>query len=573
MNFTIDDIMKALKSLTRSKLADNPNWKTEAQGHLVDLQSEGGSVYRFLPVEQQDGRVVRQALELAVERIDKLKRPEGVALRMWVERLGEAAKRLETIHADYDLPIPQILGAIKNRTARAISIWGVYEQVCYFLEVQTMKTGRYHYVVDVFLEGGAEEEIEMDGMEDMDDEDGEELEVERKVGVVALVTVDNIPHVARFEVEGNEVVFKEMTPLDLGKSTQQRTYHVEQPDGRYRFVRIAAASVLNRVNEIDSSSLFSNIQRRWEDAGKPELTLDFHHMGEKARLGGIDFVASHENTLVVSWLFDNTPYGQAAERTLLESPDYWGLSIEFQPLDGELVYIDDQSVPVYTDGYLVRTALCAETKAASYFTGVRRMNMAIKDDLQALLKDEQLVDDFLSNLQRVNEAVVKSGKYRTAVTDTQAGEQEADTESAQTQAEAVADVATPELELTDELLDVVVERLASNATLQAAITDAVAQATAQVLRTVEEKQQAAIGELNGKVATITTAVEAIGRAEAEKKQEWLADIPTRQTAAQRVSYRPSATTLATAQDTPKQNGNYAEQANKALQGIPVPAGY
>ena len=182
------------------------------------------------------------------------------------------------------------------------------------------------------------------------------------------------------------------------------------------------------------------------------------------------------------------------------------------------------------------------------------------------------MDDFLSNLQRVNEAVVESGKYRTAVTDTQAEEQGTATESAQTQTEAVADVATPELELTDELLDVVVERLANSATLQAAIADAVAQATAQVLRTVEEKQQAAIDGLNGKVATITTAVEAIGRAEAEKKQEWLADIPMRQTAAQRVSYRPSATT-ATAQDTPKQNGNYAEQANKALQGIPVPVGY
>lgn len=367
-----------------SMVVDVPEWDGKGSGYLIDTEIPDGRLMQY-PLTI-DGKVVRQALvhttDKLVERMAELKEGDVLA-NAYTQAVGE----LVNVYGICDMQVPPKLLAIHANVSRATSVNAIYWSVYDLLQVKSMQMGQLYDLADL---------VEDDGR------------------LVAIYSIEGVYHTAEVITDGANVTLGEAVALDLGGATNTRTFSVTDTDGRVRFVSISATSSLNRDGEIDSSSLFSNIERRWHEGGDPELTLDFHHFGEKARLGSVDYVKAEKNTLVISWKLDDTAVGRAAEASVLADPNYWGHSIEYYPLANEVDWVNDKPVLVYHDGFLVRVALCAENKGASLFTKVvtRSVNMSIKQDLEKLLGgDTALVERFLTELEKTNKAV-ESTVYR-----------------------------------------------------------------------------------------------------------------------------------------------------------------
>lgn len=164
---------------------------------------------------------------------------------------------------------------------------------------------------------------------------------------------------------------------EVFKPVQQSRFTVKrQKDGRYRFVGVAATSVLNRVAEIDSTTLFDSFVEDVEETGNwPRV--DFYHLGryneDAWEFGTVDFHAREGFCYVVSGLFDEDhPLATAAIRAYEEDPEKWGFSIEFYAFgEPEVIVVEPEvRVPVYTKGRIIRVSIVKECDAASLFTRV-----------------------------------------------------------------------------------------------------------------------------------------------------------------------------------------------------------
>lgn len=527
-------------------VVDVPEWDGKGSGYLIDAEIPDGRLMQY-PLTL-DGKVVRQALvhttDRLVERMAELK--EGDALTTaYTQAIGE----LVDVYEACNLQVPPKLLALNATVNRATSVDAIYWSVYELLQVKSMQMGQLYQLADL---------VEDDGR------------------LVAIYSIEGVYHTAEVITDGANVTLGEAMPLDLGGANTTRTFHTTDADGRVRFVSISATSSLNRDGEIDSSSLFSNIERRWHEGGDPELTLDFHHFGEKARLGSVDYVKAEKNTLVISWKLDDTAVGRAAEASVLADPDYWGHSIEYYPLANEVDWVDGKPVLVYHDGFLVRVALCAENKGASLFTKVvtRSVNMSIKQDLEKLLGgNAELVERFLTELEKTNKAV-ESTVFR-AKEEAEAPAENVERAVVKTTEEVETTMSTQVVELDDDTHRLIAEAVLNDERFTEMVDMKVQARLSEMAASIQASLEgvaanAVATAISGQVVRMEKVEDAVRR---------LSDLPA-STSAQRNALR--VTTRASqvgqaeqpAKETPEQEAvTLAEIAANSLSKLPKVAGY
>lgn len=374
-----------------------------------------------------------------------------------------------------------------------------------------------------------------------------------------------------------------------------------QTDGRARWTSIASTAILNRMGEIDAMELFDDMIARVAEEGYPYLT--FFHTDEVLKMGECDFLARDGVVYVASGLFDDTELGRQAAAGIEADPDYWGISIGFLPSEPpEMAEVmPGVKIPVYKRGVHKELSILPEQMAAAWFTTVNcmevnRMKKEIAEALRKLIGNEE-AEKWVTKVDGVNRAAEEDGMIRRDKTEPIAGVTIDKTEPAPPA--PVVDPAPPaeppapaEVVLDDELVLQIARAAVEDETLRNLIKGhvetmaqaylegadvvrnfgAAAQEIATQLVAMEEAHNTGLETLRARVEEVSTdtslkdevtrlagevqklvdavgqiqgGVEALQADETERQQEWLNDLPERQTNRLRVSYRPSASRVVT----------------------------
>lgn len=335
-----------------------------------------------------------------------------------------------------------------------------------------------------------------------------------------------------------EEVKQEFEPVSRSSFTLR-----ELPNGDVRFFMVAATAVVNRVGEIDSTSLFDNMVRRAEELSfYPRL--DVYHLGSLDPLfefGEFDFLARDGVSYIASGIMDGShPLTKQVLRQYKTNPKSLGASIEYYPIVNayEDLEIGGATIRAYVDGINTRISILFEQDAAGWFTSMttgdltmqqRQLDDATKAKLRKLFgDDEDAMNKFLGNVEGISRAVDELGLvHRDAGQDEQPAAEVTATEL----------VATQEVELTDEIVEIIARRVAEIQTEQF-------DAKLAVLNGAIEKVStglASIGSDLDRIATtqrqITDRLTEVEQDENAKRREWLADVPAGKQPV-RVGYRP-----------------------------------
>lgn len=370
-------------------------------------------------------------------------------------------------------------------------------------------------------------------------------------------------------------VQQEFSPV----SAQRNITITRQKDGRYRLVCIAGTAILNRDGEIDSTTLFENFVARAEKSGKYP-GFDFFHLREAGRIGQFDYLAVDGPCYIASGLIDDpdkNPLARHAIKKLQAEPEAWGTSIEYWPLEGEMVEVARGiQIPVYTDGENEWISLLPQNEACHLMTAVvtQRSTQEIDDmdarKREALLKlidgDEALLADIESRIDGV-ERSISEGKMvsreadatDTPATDTPAVEGEVEQPQADTPATET------EIELDDETISMIAAAAAGSPAFAAVlkpITDALAQVT-QTLGTLAPRLEA----VESRSTDVTKRLQLLERDEETKQREWQEDLPSSRSRT-KVSYRPRVARGA-ADETEQDDDSVEAIAARNLNGLPT----
>lgn len=363
----------------------------------------------------------------------------------------------------------------------------------------------------------------------------------------------------------------------------QRTITVtRQADGRYRLVCIAGTAILNRDGEIDSTALFENFVARAEKSGQYP-GFDFFHLREAGRIGQFDFLAVDGPCYVASGLFDDpkeNPLARYAIKALQNEPGYWGTSIEYWPLDGEMVEVARGiQIPVYTDGENEWISLLPQNDACHLMTAVvtQRSSQEIdnmdKRKREALLKlidgDEELLADIESRIDTVGRSITEDGlvsrEAEETTEDAPATEDAPEGEIEQPQAEGEIEVEDTEIELDDEAIGMIAAAAAQSpafASMLAPITEALEQIT-QTLGALTPRLDA----IESRSTDVTSRLQLLERDDEEKRREWQGDLPSGRSRT-KVSYRPRVA-RGVADETDEDDDSVEAIAIRNLNGLPT----
>lgn len=339
-------------------------------------------------------------------------------------------------------------------------------------------------------------------------------------------------------------VKEEFTPV-----TQNRFFIRRQKDGTYRWMAVAATSVLNRVGQIDSVKLFDSFIEKAEKRNQYPR-LDFYHYGETDpkvwEFGTADYLAREGVCYIASGTFDEGhPLAEATIRAC-ESDDKWGCSIEFYAYsEAETILIEPEvKVPVYTEGENTRISVVLEEDAAGLFTRIgvkegitRAMDSKIREALEKLFGDDSnglknFMDQFEGEVDGTNKRV-KNDKliHRTVAEDIlETVEEEKEDEQDGIDAPAI---------VLDEAAAAEIARQTMATPEMLALIKSVSDLTTLVTQSVveREKDQKKIVQLEKSNETLGKAIERLAKNDNEKKSEYLQDLPSNKR--QVVTFRPS----------------------------------
>lgn len=353
-------------------------------------------------------------------------------------------------------------------------------------------------------------------------------------------------------------------------------------NGEARIYMIAATSILNRVNEIDSRKLFDNMVRHAEESDFYPA-IDIHHTGswnpDVFEIGYIDFLARFGVTYVASGVIDETTeLGRRMVRTLERAKQgEWGCSIEYFPLEKEEIGLslrDNGTIPVdvYTDGVNTRISLLPEQQAANWFTTVtRENNMSKSRSVEALASLRKLFDtdeefqEFIESAVQVNDEVEKRSLVtRTQETTTaeQAPEQGSaanqDAGTAQEQQEVVR-----QFELDEAAIAAITEQVVAK------LQTTQAEGTQQRSKTDEKLEQilASVNGLNERIAKQDERLQKLERAKDQEEAEWLSDLSPRLRERVMVTYRPTQQARTEETDKPLTSSDIAANTLASLPNV------
>lgn len=385
------------------------------------------------------------------------------------------------------------------------------------------------------------------------------LYVEEDGSLYALFGRDGRLFRAEVTITDNTVMVGELEEVKQEFEPVDRFTLRELPDGSVRFFMVAATAVVNRVGEIDSTTLFDNMVRRAEELNfYPRL--DVYHLGSLHPIfefGEFDFLARDGVSYIASGVMEGShPLTQAILRQYRANPKGLGASIEYYPFKDtfEDLEIGGATIRAYLDGVNTRISILFEADAAGWFTSMttgdldmqqRQLDEATKAKLRKLFgDDEDALNKFLGNVEGISRAVEDLGLIHR-----EGGEQTEDGPEATTEL-------TAEVELTDEVVEVIARRVADIQTEQftaqlAGISGAIEKLTAEQAKITGE-----LAKLAGVQRGVGERLAAVEQDEDAKRRAWLADVPAKQT--MKVGYRPR--TEKPADDTPQTSDDVAEAA-------------
>jgi len=452
--------------------SDNPDEWVQAECKLP-VREEGDSQDTF----------VRQAVYAAAQRLNQTDATE--------ESLNAAREQLVMAYAEMDEEPPESL-------TRAVSLDDINYQVYEVAYRQYPEA----YCHSVYL--------------DSDNSMFAVLSQDGKLYKAAIETMDG-------EMSLGELVEVEQEFVPV----QTRTIIRQTDNGQYRWFSQSATSVLNRVGEIDSRELFDSFVQHIEETGEYPIR-QFYHQGEQFRTGQCDFVARDGNVLITSGLYDtDNVLAQKEIEAIQSEPDYWGESIGYKPLDGEMLRSsDDIKIPVYTRGILKEVSFLPEKYAANLYTIINSMEVnrmalkgTVKETFDKLFGDDNdAAESFLENVDETNRSIDEAGMI------TRAEDEEPEKEPVPAEAK--------EIEVTDDVIEAVVTRMQAieNEELVKLRT-----LTGELVEAIDTANQTIAG-LTEQLATAETRLIALEQQEQEKKREYLEDVPRKNTV--RTIYKP-----------------------------------
>lgn len=329
-------------------------------------------------------------------------------------------------------------------------------------------------------------------------------------------------------------VQQEFTPISRSSVTLR-----ELPNGDVRFFLVAATAVVNRVGEIDSTTLFDNMIRRAEELNfYPRL--DAYHLGSldpAFEFGEFDFLARDGVTYIASGVMQGDhPLTQACLRQYRTNPASLGASIEYYPLVGafEDFEVGGATIRTFLDGINTRISILFEEDAASWFTSMRTGDLAMQqrqldDATKAKLRklfgeDEAAMDKFLGNIEGITRAVDDLGliaRGTDAGADT--GEDDPEAEDNPTNTEIVIDD-----EAINQIAAAVVRQLGDGALKT--VNDQIAELTKTVNALTADNKKLR-SDLSAATSAQRSIVERLDVVEADddtKRTQWLGDLPRNQ---------------------------------------------
>lgn len=494
---------------------------------LIDVNSAAGREEKaqshcMLPVrEPGDGSdtFVRQAIHAAAggRGISRVQKPDDVPDGAWESARKGAANTIISAYNEMDEVAPDSVYEIagKEPPERAVSMPQIWEQ----LMAADSPTGEMGWPMDIFT-------------------DGEQL--------YAVMNSDGRLYRVSLSINGDMVQPGEWEPITVQHvpAAESRCIVRQQADGKWRWLNISATAILNRVGEIDSTTLFDNMIRRFNERQGRVPRRFFHLKADIFDLGDVDFLARDGVVLVSSGLFNETPLAQAVVRAAKDDPGGWGDSISYLPLvEPEMAEVaPNVRIPIYLDGELREISSLPESKAAGLFTTsavqeVNRMaSKAIIEALNGLDLDDETRQGLLAQVDATNRAVETEGLIHRDNEDapapppTPAGA-EPDT----------PDTAAPVIEVDESVIRAAAEAVVSSPTM----TDLVALVAQLEERLTKLEKQAedgarAITEVESRTAQLLVSLRArvkdLEKDEDDKRREYQADMPRRQ--AVRATYRP-----------------------------------
>lgn len=523
-----------------------------------------------LPIREEgdaNNIYVDRAVFSAAGRIGQVSRPDEVSQVEFNRLVRQAARELIDAYQQMDMtapsgvyelagiPSPAELAGIEFQVGRAIPYYCYAEKVETQLALSDMAENTYSYLVDIYMDNGNDFAIFV------------------REGVVYKAAIQIIDGTDVILGEFERVVPRQRTMLAM----DSKTVVWRQADGRYRWLSIASTSALNRSGEIDSRELFDNFIK-YAKATDEYPILNYYHQGDASRLGQTDYLARDKHCYISSGLYDDTPYGEAAAKGVMRNPNYWGNSIEFIPIAGEMMIIDIEGsgtaeIPVYTMGINTAISILPENKAAALFTshftkGEMTMDASVKNDLVTLFADEEVADQFEQMVDAVNQQVDR--KIHRADETKESADPVAETpiereSEVVTETEEVAEeVADSEAEGIDRefdgetLIPQIARDLLSDEAFMGAVLTAVNLIAERRMDDAKGLFEAEVESLRAELAATKERLAAIETAEViEEKEDWIEDAPAEK---QRATYRPrNATELA--------NVSYSEVANQTLAKI------
>lgn len=375
-------------------------------------------------------------------------------------------------------------------------------------------------------------------------------------------------------------------PVAQAKDTFKIT---RQKNGQYRWLFVAATSVINRVGEIDSVTLFDSfIQHSAETGEFPRV--DFYHLGgvdpDAWEFGTADYLARDGNCYIATGLFDEDhPLARAAIKAYEEQPGVWGCSIEFYAFaEPEIIMLDPEvRVPVYKSGKNTRISIVKEVDAAGLFTRVANVSeekVRMKRDILKVLEeffgdDKEAMEAFAENVDGINRTIKTDGLISRAKKVKQAAEpqdEDEDADGEDTEADEDEDQDDEEelpIELDDEAIAQVAKQLTALPEF-VAIKQSLEGIQAALDIMVQTQQSAAkdIVALKKDSATLAKRVATLSKDDNERVQQIAEDLPSRRH--RKASYRPRDQHAVDEDDESDEDGDedLAVRAKQTLSKLP-----
>lgn len=497
---------------------------------LIDVNAAAGldekvQSHCMLPIrEEEDGSetFVRQAVFAAAggRGITQVEKPDDVPQDAWETAVRSAANQLLEAYEEMDDVAPDSIFELagkelpeKDRAQnkdeeeieeRVMSVNDIWNRVWEELEVLNATTQQWYWMVDIFADA------------------------ERLFAVVALD--GRLFRVPLSVSDSDEVTLGEFTQVSQQfVPTEDRTVVRQLDDGTIRVVQIVATATLNRVAQIDSMALFDSFIEHARETGEYP-SVDVLHYNEIV-VGRAIALYRDKYCYIAVWDFDDTDIGRAASEGFQEDPDYWGASIEFLPLDGEMVeVVDGVRIPVHTRGINKYITIAPETRAASWFTAQKSvigrsipMNEKDLQDLKKLVGDEE-AEVIVQTVDRTNDQIDDDGMI------TRMDEDEETAETEVVDADAETDEDTSEEEVSEVMLDFEDDETAhmvAQAVVENELFKEQLERTAAPLRERNDALQAENEALQESVDALTERIAVLEESDEEKKERFLNDLPSR----------------------------------------------